>query len=193
MMSIKFFGICQESMISYENLEKCYEGGDTVSGTQSSHHFVLLSSSQTDHKLISEGKSYVDIHYFNVSTFLEIGDISPSAYVTCIYNLFWSVGMVSLVEIAATDVTDFDFIHPHGPRKTFNSNVMFLSRNIQKISTPATSTARAYKVNDENYKKLFLHLTNFSNNKLSYIAILLLPFAKYFISVGKCLIRNAKT
>ena len=34
---------------------------------------------------------------------------------------------------------------------------------------------------------------NFSNNKLLYILILLLPFAKCFISVNECLIRKAKT
>ena len=44
MMSIKFFGICKESMISVENLEieKWYEGGDTVPITRSSHHLVPL-------------------------------------------------------------------------------------------------------------------------------------------------------
>ena len=63
MMSIKFFGICKESMISVENLEieKWYEGGDTVPVTRSSHHLVLLSSSQIGPKLTSEDESYVDI------------------------------------------------------------------------------------------------------------------------------------
>ena len=55
MMSTKFFWICKESMISVENLEteKWYEGGDTVSVTRSSHHLVLLSSSQIGPKLTS--------------------------------------------------------------------------------------------------------------------------------------------
>ena len=63
MMSIKFFGICEENMISVENLEteKWYEGGDTVPVTRSSHHLVLLSSSQIGPKLTSEDESYVDI------------------------------------------------------------------------------------------------------------------------------------
>ena len=38
-----------------------------------------------------------------------------------------------------------------------------------------------------------LHLPNFSNNKLLYIVILLLPFAKCFISVNKYLIGKCKT
>ena len=63
MMSIKFFGICKESMISVENLEieKWYEGGDTVPVPRSSHHLVPLSSSRIGPKLTSEDKSYVDI------------------------------------------------------------------------------------------------------------------------------------
>ena len=63
MMSIKFFGICKESMISVENLEieKWYEGGDTVPVTRSSHHLVPLSSSRIGPKVKSEDESYVDI------------------------------------------------------------------------------------------------------------------------------------
>ena len=63
MMSIKFFGICKESMISVENLEieKWNEKEYIVSVTQSSHHLVLLSSSRIVPKLTREDKSYVDI------------------------------------------------------------------------------------------------------------------------------------
>ena len=88
-MSIKFVGICKWSMISVENLEKWYGSGDTVLVTWSSHHFIPMSSSWIGHKLTSEDESYVDIHDFNVPTLFEIGDISPSAYVTCIYNSLW--------------------------------------------------------------------------------------------------------
>ena len=59
--------------------------------------------------VIIEDESYVDIHGFNVAT-LEIGNISPSAYVTCIYNSFWWVDMVSLVDIAAGDIIITDAI-----------------------------------------------------------------------------------
>ena len=63
MMLIKFFGSCKESLIVAKNLEieKWYEGGDTVPVTRSSHHLVLLSSSQIGPKLTSEDESYVDI------------------------------------------------------------------------------------------------------------------------------------
>ena len=109
-----------ERLISAENIEKWYEGWDTVPGTRSGHQFVPLLSSRVGHKWTSEDESYVDIHDFNIATLFEIGYISPSAHVTCIYNSFWWVGMVSLVDIAAGNVTNIDFMHPHGPQKTFN-------------------------------------------------------------------------
>ena len=131
----------------------------------------------------------------------EKGDVSPSAYISCIYNSFWSICMVSLVDIAAGDIINTDFMHPHRALKTFliSINVVIQSsmryvpvKNIQRTSTPTTSSGRTYKINNEDYKKLFLHLQNFSNNKLLYIAILLFPFAECFTSVNKCLTRNLK-
>ena len=74
---------------------------------------MSFSSSKTGHKLTSKDESYVNIHDLNVSTLFEIGDISPSAYVTLIYNSFWWVGMLSLVDIAAGDVINIEFMHPH--------------------------------------------------------------------------------
>ena len=46
--------------------------------------------------VIIEDESYVDIHGFNVAT-LEIGNISPSAYVTCIVYTTLFGGLVWLV------------------------------------------------------------------------------------------------
>ena len=69
--------------------------------------------------------------------------------------------MVSLVDIAAGDVTNIDFMHPH-----INSYYIYWE---------------------------ILDLSNFSNNKLLYIVILLLPFVKCFISVNECIIRKSKT
>ena len=50
-------------MIGVENLEieKWYEGGDTVPVTQSSHHLVPLLSSWIGLKLTREDESYFDI------------------------------------------------------------------------------------------------------------------------------------
>ena len=63
MMSIKFFGICKENIISGGNLEieKRYEGGDTLPAIRCSLHLFPLSSSQIGPKLTSKDESYVDI------------------------------------------------------------------------------------------------------------------------------------
>ena len=62
MMWIKFFGICKEHNQCWKfEIEKWYEGGDTVPVTRSSHHLVPLSSSQIGPNLTSEDESYVDI------------------------------------------------------------------------------------------------------------------------------------
>ena len=60
---IKFFGICKESMISVENreMEKRYEGGDTVPVTRSNQHLISLSSLRIGPKLTSEDESCVYI------------------------------------------------------------------------------------------------------------------------------------
>ena len=86
-----------------------------------SHHFVPLSSSWIGYNPTSKNESHVDIHGFNVPTLFEIGDISPSAHVTCICNSFLLVDMVSLVAIATGDVIDIYSMHPHGSRKSLCS------------------------------------------------------------------------
>ena len=70
-----FFGICEDSVISVENLEfeSSHEGGDTVPVTQSSHHLVPLSSLRISPKLAKMN---------DMLTF------SPSAYVTCVFYSF---------------------------------------------------------------------------------------------------------
>ena len=108
-MSVMFFGICQDSMISVEDLEieKWCEGEDTIAVAGSSHNLVPLSSLKTGSKLTTEDESYVDIQ-------------SISFYVTWICNSFWWVVMISLVDIVAGNNINTDFMHPHGPWKIFN-------------------------------------------------------------------------
>ena len=44
--------------------------------------------------------------------------LSPSAYMTCIYNSFWWVGIVSLFDIAVGDAINIDFMHPMGHERS---------------------------------------------------------------------------
>ena len=88
--------------------------------TWSSHHLIPLPSSRIGHKLTNEDESYIDIQDFNTPTLFEVGDVRLSTYFTCIYNSFWWFYMASLVDIAAGDVINIDFLHHHVSRKTFN-------------------------------------------------------------------------
>ncbi len=157
--SIKFFGICKESMTGVRaNLEKRFENGKTVPGTRYSHHFIPLSSSRIAHKLTSEDEEFIDIHDFNLPTIFEIGDLNPSAYVTCIYNSFWWVGMITSVDITEGDV-EINFMHPHGPKKAFHwprhcdTCYVPVKNIIEKISVPTTSNGRTYNITDFDFKK----------------------------------------
>ena len=40
-------------------------------------------------------------------------------YVSCIYNTFWWVGILTEVNVHEGDLK-IEFLHPHGPRKTFS-------------------------------------------------------------------------
>ena len=101
------------------NLQKRFTDRKTIPGTRRSHHFTPLSPSQSGHMLTSEDDSFVDTFDFNLHTTLEIIDIRPSKYVTSLHNSFWWVEMVTDVDAEQGDVK-VDFMHPHGPRKTFN-------------------------------------------------------------------------
>ena len=100
-------------------MEKRFEDGKTVPGTRSSHHFIPQSASQIGHKLCSEDDSFVDIHDLKIPTRVDIGDIAPSSYISCVYNSLWWVGLVNKVDEEQGDV-DVQFMHPHGPRETFS-------------------------------------------------------------------------
>ena len=101
---------------------------------------------------------YVNTHDFDLPTMVELSDITPSTYVTCLYDLFWWVGIVSNVDIEQGDVK-VDFMHPHGPRKTFNwpesdDNCYVPTKKHSVLSQPpTTSTGRMYKITDEDYQK----------------------------------------
>ena len=171
MPSIKFFGIPKEDMVVIRaELEIRYMDGDTVPGTRSSHHFIPLSTSTIGHKLSSDDDSFVDVHDFKIPTYVDIGDIGPSSYVTCVYNTFWWVGLVMDVDKEAGDVKIY-FMHPHGPRKTFNwpqggdTCYVPIKNIVYKISVPTTSTGRTYRINDDDYNKTVAAFSKLHSSK----------------------------
>ena len=120
MSQIIFSGIDKETMGGvHKSLVEQFSRGNTVPGTHSSHHFIPLSSSKIAHKLSSEDESRAGTHDFNLPTTFQLCDIRPMTCVTCLYDSFWWVGLVTQVDVEQGDVK-VQFIFPHGPRKTFN-------------------------------------------------------------------------
>ena len=78
MSQIKFSGISKETMGGvYKSIVEQFSRGNTVPGTQSSHHFIPLSSSKSAQKLTREDESHADTHDFNLPTTFQLCDIRP--------------------------------------------------------------------------------------------------------------------
>ena len=82
MSKIKFSGIGKETIGGVrKSLAERFSRGNTVPGTQSSHHVIpLSSSSKIAHKLSSEDESHAGTHNFNLPTTFQLCDIRPMIY-----------------------------------------------------------------------------------------------------------------
>ena len=159
MSKVKFFGISKETMGEvHKSLKEWFSRGNTIPGTQSSHHFIPPSSCKIAHKLSSEDESHAGTHDFNLLTTFQLSDIRPMTCVTCLYNSFWWVGLVTQVDVEQGDVK-VQLMFPRGPRKTFNwpdtedSCYGPIKNIICQISSPTTTTGQTYKITDEEYDK----------------------------------------
>ena len=120
MSKIKFFGISKETMDEVrKSLEERFSRGNTVPGTRSSHHFIPISSSKIAHKLSSEDESHAGTHDFNLPTTFQLCDIRPMTCVTCLYDSFWWVGLVTQVDVEQGDVK-VQFMFLYGSGRTFD-------------------------------------------------------------------------
>ena len=159
MSKIKFFGTSKETMDEIcKSLEAQFSWGNIVPGTWSRHHFIPLSSSKIAHKLSSENESLARTYDLNLLTTFQLFDIRPMTYVTCHYNSFWWVGLVTQVDVEQ-DGIKVQFMFPHGPHKTFNwpetedSCYVPIKNILCQISSSTTTTGRTYKITDEEYDK----------------------------------------
>ena len=82
MSKIKFSGTGKETIGGVrKSLAERFSRGNTVPGTQSSHHVIpLSSSSKIAHKLSSEDESHAGTHNFNLPTTFQLCDIRPMIY-----------------------------------------------------------------------------------------------------------------
>ena len=79
------------------DLEDCFKKSRAVPGTRSSHHFVLISCNKTAHELTSEDSEFLQFDFDkSLSKEIDINNIKVFSYVSCIYNIFWWVGMTEV-------------------------------------------------------------------------------------------------
>ena len=138
-----------------EDLNERYKLGQTVEGTRSLHHFEPESTSVVKAKYLSAEESFSVTHSFDISeeeVFSNlISSLKPNDYVTCQYDNFWWLALVSTINHDEKDVT-CKFMHPHGHTETFYwparddiAHVPF-SRILMKVSAPKfkSSSGRQY-------------------------------------------------
>ena len=102
------------------DLEDRFAKSKTVPGTRNSHDFVPISSNKIAQKLSSEDREVLEFDFDKPLTEdIDIENIKCFLYVNCIYDTFWLFGIVTEVNVHKDDLK-FEFLHQHGPRKTFS-------------------------------------------------------------------------
>ena len=101
-------------------LEDCFAKSKTMPGTRSSHHFVPISCKKIAHKLASEDREFLQFEFDkSLTKEVDIKNIKCFSHVSCIYDTFWEVSILTEVNVHKSDMK-IEFLHPHGPRKTFS-------------------------------------------------------------------------
>ena len=168
--SITFFGVSQEEMVNVcADLEDHFAKSKTVPQTRSSHHFVPISCNKIAHKLTSEDREFLQFDFDkSLTKEIDIKNIKCFLYVSCIYNTFWWVGIVTEVNVHEGDLK-IEFLHPHGPRKTFSwpsvadkcfvpeLNILYI------IKAQTTITGSMYQISDTDFEQT---LKVYENHKM---------------------------
>ena len=168
--SITFFGVSQEEMVNvHADLEDHFAKSRTMPGTRSSHHFVPISCNKIAHKLTSEDREFLQFDFNkSLTKEIDIKNIKCFLYVSCIYDTFWWVGIVTEVNVHEGDLK-IEFLHPHGPRKTFSwpsvADKCFVpaSNILCVITAPTTITGRIYQISDTDFEQT---LKAYENHKM---------------------------
>ena len=99
--SITFFIVNQEEMVNvHADLEDCIAKSKTVPGTRSSHHFVPISWNKIADKHTSEDVEFLQFDFDkSLTKETDMKNIKCFSYVSCIYNIFWWVGILTEVVV----------------------------------------------------------------------------------------------
>ena len=169
-LSIPFFGATLEEMVNVRaDLEDRFAKSKTVPWTRSSHHFVPISCNKIAYKLTNEDREFLQFDFDkSLTEEIDIKNIKCFSYVSCIHDTFWWVGIVTEVNVHKGDLK-IEFLHPNGPRKTFNwpyvvdkcfvpvSNILCI------ITAPTAITRRIYQITDTDFEQT---LKAYENHKM---------------------------
>ena len=140
-----------------------------VPETISSHHFVPISCNEITHKLTSGDREFLQFDFEKLLTEeIVIKNIKCFSYVTCIYDMFWWVGIVTEMNVREGDLK-IEFLHPHEPRKTFSkpsvADKCFApsSNALCVITAPTATSGRIYQISETDFEQT---LKAYENHKM---------------------------
>ena len=117
-------------------------------GTKNSNYFVPITS---------EDRVFLQFHFDkSMTTKTDIKNTCFS-YVSCVYDIFWWIGIVTKVNVHESDLK-IEFLHPHGPRKTFSwlslpdKCFISVSKILCIIIAPTTITGQIYQISDTDFE-----------------------------------------
>ena len=186
--SIIFFGVIQEEMVNVRgDLEDHFAKSKTMPGTRSSEHFVPISSNKIPHKLASEDSEFLQFDFDkSLTKEIDIKNIKCFSYISCIYDTFWWVGIVTEVNVHEGDLKT-EFLHPHGPRKTFSwpsvADICFVpaSNILYIITAPTTTTGQMYWISDTDFKQTLKHMKTINSSHFFF-------FLNFCLHIRTCLV-----
>ena len=164
------FGVSQEEMVNvHADLEDCFAKSKTMPGSWSSHHFVAISCNKFADKLANTDRESLQFDLDkSLTKEIDMKNIKSFSYVSCIYNTFWCVGIVTEANVHEGDFK-IEFIHPHEPRKTFSwppvADKCFVpvSNILRIITAPTTITRQMYQISDTDFEQT---LKAYENHKM---------------------------
>ena len=136
-----------------ESQRPCLEQGVAI-------NFVPMSCNKIAHTLTSEDREFLQFDFDkSLTEEIDITNIKCFLYVSCIYNTFWWVGIVTEANVHDGDLK-IEFLHPQIPRKTFNwpfvADKCFVpvSNILCVITAPTSLTGQMYRISDTDFEQI---------------------------------------
>ncbi len=142
------FGYCsiEEYKREQATLERRFVRAQTIPGTRKVHSFVPISKDRLRTRFFSSSTTSKEKRVASSESELPLKQIS--GFVTCLYDEKWWIACVLQVDADHDEVT-VNFLHPHGPSRSFRYPQVqdILSIPMSDILTkvdPRTVTGRVY-------------------------------------------------